>query len=143
MIVVPGRLYCHPEAGHTLCGWRDPNDKEGFSFKYGNQSLFIKEVLPRLSMRIPGFEKTRHMGGWAGLVSEAPDGSAVIGQVPNHGNIYEALGFSAKGLTQSYAAGVCIADLVLHGKYVELDASALGRRRFDGAISLEEDPLQL
>lgn len=143
MIVVPGGLYCHPEAGHTLCGWRDPNEKESYSFKYGNQSLFLKEVLPRLSARITGFEKTRHMGGWAGLVSESPDGSAVMGQVPNHGNIYEAIGFAGKGVTQSYAAGVCIADLVLHGRYLELDASPLSRRRFENGTPLEADPLTL
>ncbi|MDY0059079.1 MAG: FAD-binding oxidoreductase [Myxococcota bacterium] len=144
MIVVPGGLYCHPEAGHTLCGWRDPTEKEGFSFKYGNQSYFLKEILPRLSSRISGFERTRHMGGWTGLVAETPDGSAVIGQVPDHPNIYEAIGFAGKGVTQSYAAGVCVADLVLHGRYLELDASPLSRKRFEaGGTPLEDDALIL
>lgn len=142
MLVLPGGLYCHPEAGHTLCGWRDPEEKEGYTFKYGSQSFFLKEIQPRLSSRISGFEKTRHMGGWAGLTAETADGSGVLGHVPGHPNIVEAVGFTGKGLTQSYAVGVCVADLVLHGRYIEIDGSGLSRRRFEsGTATL--DPLLL
>lgn len=144
MIVFPGAFYCRPEAGHTLCGWRDADEKEGYQFKYGGQNHFQKDVLPRLIERMSGFEKTRHMGGWAGLVAETPDGAGVMGRHPAHPEIYDAFGFTGKGVTQSYAVGRCVADLLLHGRYREIDGTALHRDRFD---SLERpysmDPLLL
>ncbi len=144
MIVLPGGLYCHPEAGHTLCGWRDPEEKEGFQFKYGGQTFFLKDILPRLVSHISGFEKTRHMGGWAGLVAETPDGSGVLGRVPGQSSIYEAYGFTGKGATQSYAVGVCMADLLLHNRFLRLDGGALTRDRFaEGAAPPVFDPLLL
>ena len=133
MIVFPGSFYCRPEAGHTLCGWRDPDEKEGYQFKYGGQNHFQKDILPRLIERMSGFERTRHMGGWAGLVAETPDGAGVLGRHPTHPNIYDAFGFTGKGVTQSYAVGRCVADLLLHGRYQDIDASPLHRDRFAAA----------
>ncbi len=143
MIVFPSGLYCHPEAGHTLCGWRDPKEKPGFVFKYGAQTFFLREILPELMRRISGYEKTRHMGGWAGVVGETPDGSGLLGPVPGHGNIFEAIGFTGKGLAQSYAVGVCMADLILRGKFVRYDATDLSRSRFRSKARHKPDPLLL
>ncbi|HYB90713.1 MAG TPA: FAD-dependent oxidoreductase, partial [Candidatus Binataceae bacterium] len=79
----------------------------------------------------------RHVTGWAGLYEVSPDRSAIVGMAMPR--VYEAHGFSGRGVMQSYGAGQALADLIVKGRYDRFDASALARSRFDrDALVFEE-----
>jgi glycine/D-amino acid oxidase-like deaminating enzyme len=57
------------------------------------------------------------------------DHNAIIGRAVGYKNFYLANGFSGHGLQQSPAVGRGLSELLVHGRYITLDLSALGHER--------------
>jgi sarcosine oxidase, subunit beta len=137
MIVDTSGLYFHNDGPHILAGYSPPDTPPGYYFNYDGEEFFQKEIWPRLYARMSGFERLRHVTGWAGLYEVTPDRSAIIGQLGPR--LFEAHSFSGRGVMQSYGASQALADLIVKGGYEKLDASALARERFaTGKLMLEE-----
>ena len=137
MIVDTSGVYFHNEGPHILAGYSPPEDPAGYSFKYDGEEFFLNQIWPRLYARMSSFERLHHVTGWAGLYAVTPDRSAIIGRLGPR--LCEAHSFSGRGVMQSYGAGQALADLIASGRYGRLDASALGRERFEtGKLVLEE-----
>jgi sarcosine oxidase subunit beta len=137
MIVDTSGLYFHNEGPHILAGYSPPQTPPGYSFQYDGEEFFMKEIWPRMFARMSGFERLRHVTGWAGLYAVTPDRSAIIGRVA--ARVFEAHSFSGRGVMQSYGAGQALAELIAGGSYGKLDASGLSRERFkSGALVREE-----
>ncbi len=137
MIVDPSGVYFHNEGPYILAGYSPPDEPVGHRFDYDGEPFFLEQIWPRLYARMSCFERLRHVSGWAGLYEVSPDRSAIIGRVAPR--VFEAHSFSGRGVMQSYGAGQALADLIAHGKYSALDASALARERFaTGALVWEE-----
>ena len=128
MIVDTSGVYFHNEGPHVLAGYSPPETPPGYSFKYDGEDFFLKEIWPRLYARMSGFERLRHVTGWAGLYAVTPDRSAIVGRLA--ARLFEAHSFSGRGVMQSYGAGQALADLIATGGYESLDAGALARERF-------------
>ena len=95
---------------------------------------------PRLANRIGAFDRLEHVRGWAGLYELSPDNSALLGAVDGLDNAYEMHSFSGRGVMQSYAAGLCLAELVATGAYRTHPAAAdLAGSRFDGGTLQPEE----
>ena len=129
MIVDTSGVYFHNEGPHILAGYSPLDEPAGYHFNYDGEPFFQNEIWPRLFARMSSMERLRHVTGWAGLYEVSPDRSAIVGRAAPR--VYEAHSFSGRGVMQSYGAGQALADLIAHGKYGPLDASALSRDRFD------------
>jgi glycine/D-amino acid oxidase-like deaminating enzyme len=137
MIVDSSGVYFHNEGPHILAGYSPPGDPPGYSFKYDGEDFFLQEIWPRLYARMSRFERLRHVTGWAGLYAVTPDRSAIVGRLG--ARLFEAHSFSGRGVMQSYGAGQALADLIAKGGYESLDASALGRERFQTGRLIPEE----
>ncbi len=132
MMVDPSGVYFHPEAMNGLAGFATPGETPGANFNYDGVQFFEEQIWPALYERASGFERLRHLTGWAGLYEVSPDESAVIGENgrPGSSQIYEAHSFSGHGVMHCYAAGLALAELIVHGQFRTIDASILSGRRF-------------
>lgn len=140
MIVDTTGVYMHREAeGLLLAGYSPPGDPPGYDLHYDGDRFFEAEIWPRLAARIPAFDRLAHVRGWAGLYELSPDNSALLGAVAGRPGVFEMHSFSGRGLMQSHAAGLALAELIHTGAFRTADASALSGSRFArGALQRED-----
>ena len=141
MIVDSSDCYFHHEAGELiLAGYSPPGDPPAYRFDYEGAAFFEREIWPRLANRISAFDRLDHVRGWTGLYELSPDNSALLGAVPGIDNAFEIHSFSGRGVMQSWAAGLCLAELMTEGAFVSFPrAAALSAGRFaTGELQPEE-----
>lgn len=141
MIVDTTDVYLHHEAGDlVLAGYSPPGDPPSYRFDYEGEAFFEREIWPRLAARMSGFDRAGHVRGWTGLYELSPDHSALLGAVAGLDNAYEIHSFSGRGVMQSYAAALSLAELMTTGAYrTHPSASDLAGTRFaSGALQPEE-----
>ncbi len=143
MIIDTSGVYFHPEATNGLSGFANRDEPPGFNFTYDGEAFFQERIWPALYERSSRFERLRHLTGWAGLYEVSPDESAILGEAPglsgqDQGRIFEAHSFSGHGAMHSYAAGLALAEKMVSGRYLTIDARPLDCTRFDGGQLLHE-----
>ena len=145
MIVDTTDLYLHHEAGDLImAGYSPPGDPPGYSFDYEGAAFFEREIWPRLAARMSGFDRAEHVRGWTGLYELSPDNSALLGAVEGLRNAYEIHSFSGRGVMQSHAAGLCLAELIATGGFRTFpSAAALAGSRFAGGGELQPEELHI
>ncbi len=134
MIVDASDVYLHHEAdGMFLAGYSPPGDPPAYSFDYEGRAFFEREIWPRLAHRVSAFDRLEHLRGWTGLYELSPDNSALLGAVPGREGAFEIHSFSGRGVMQSWAAGLALAELMETGAHRTFpSAAALSGARFDG-----------
>ena len=146
MIVDSSGVYFHPEATYGMAGFANNDEPPGFRYDYDGDAFFMEVIWPALHERATAFEKLRHLTGWAGLYEVSPDESAILGpvvakEVSERGGadrIFEAHSFSGHGVMHSFSAGLALAERMIHGKYLTIDATQLGGDRFDAGRLIQE-----
>ena len=137
MIVDPSGVYFHPEASNGLAGFANRDEPEGVNYQYDGESFFTENIWPALYERASGFERLKHLTGWAGLYEVSPDESAIIGAAPGAPRVWECHSFSGHGLMHSYAAGLAIAERIV-GRPASIDVSSLSGARFESGALVRE-----
>jgi glycine/D-amino acid oxidase-like deaminating enzyme len=139
MVIDTTGVYFHPEATNGLAGYAIRDESPGVNWEYEGEEFFQSRIWPALYERSTRFERLRHLTGWAGQYDVSPDESAIIGEAPGgRGRVFEAHSFSGHGVMQSYAAGVALAELMVHGRYGTLDVSELSGERFARGQAVRE-----
>jgi sarcosine oxidase, subunit beta len=141
MVVDTTDCYFHGEAGGmVLAGYSPPGDPPGYRFEGEGAAFFEREIWPRLAARVSAFDRLGYAGGWTGLYELSPDNSALVGAVDGLANAYEVHSFSGRGVMQSWAAGLCLAELIATGELRTFPAAAAlsGARFRRDALQPEE-----
>ncbi len=89
----------------------------------------VRNLARRLAELFPGAAHLRLIRSWAGIVENTPDGLPVLDRLANPDNVVVAT-MSSVGFGLSPAAGKAISELVLHGRCLFADLSALRLSRF-------------
>jgi FAD-dependent oxidoreductase domain-containing protein 1 len=136
----PGGCFLRPEGQRYICGvtpvQENAPDDFGLEVDYG---LFEDIIWPALAHRIPGFERLKMLGAWAGLYEyNTFDQSSIIGRHPEIANFVIASGFSGHGMMHSPAAGAGVSELIAYGRYRSIDLSPFGLERIEANNPIQE-----
>jgi len=143
MIVDSSGLYFHAEGregGRILAGYSNRDEAAGFRFHYDGDRFFDRKIWLRLYRRggRRHFGALKHLRGWAGLYGVGPDQTALLGPVSGLSNLFELGAATGRGVMQSFALGRAMAERVLHGRFLSLDATPLDPIRFERGDLLPE-----
>ncbi len=144
MIVDSSGLYLHPEGQHSglvLAGYSNRDEKAAYNFSYDGAAFFDRKIWLRLYRRGARrrFAAIRHVRGWAGLYAVGPDRTGILGRVTGMKNVYEMGAATGRGVMQSYALGLLLAELIARGRFETLDGRPLSGERFSRGNYLYED----
>jgi sarcosine oxidase, subunit beta len=114
----PGLLLGH--------GRRDEPD----SFNTEIDRSLEPRVVERAIHRAPALADAQLMRAWAGLYEMTPDQTGIVSAVPGAAGLYVIAGFSGHGFMHGPIAGQLMAELLVHGRTVTMDAGALDLARF-------------
>ena len=133
LLVDPSGIYVRPEGSVYITGGAEPYETDSAANRADfdpDWPLFEETIWPVLATRIPAFEAIKATRAWAGHYDyNTLDQNAVIGPHPEVKNFLFANGFSGHGLQQAPAVGKALAELIVHGGYRTVDASAFGYER--------------
>lgn len=87
-------------------------------------------VIERAVHRAPALADARLMRGWAGLYEMTPDQTGIVSAMPGVASLYVIAGFSGHGFMHGPIAGQLMAETIVHGRAVTMDASPLDIARF-------------
>jgi FAD-dependent oxidoreductase domain-containing protein 1 len=140
LTVDPTGVYVRSEGEVYICGAAPPEEADPPATDFDVDHAFFEEtVWPVLAKRIPAFEAIRPGRAWAGHYDvNTLDQNAIVGTVAGLPNLLVATGFSGHGLQQSPGVGRGLAELIVHGRYVNLDLTALGYERVGARRPLVE-----
>ncbi len=133
LVIDTNGVWVRPEGDGFLAGVSPPEhedaDADPTDFEIDHH-FFEDTIWPTIAARIPAFESLRVTGGWAGHYEyNTLDHNAVIGPHPDIPNLQFVTGFSGHGMQQSAAAGRAIAEQLVHGRYLTIDATEFGYAR--------------
>jgi len=125
------------EGASLIFGMRNPEEKEGFSTDVDWD--FLTDSLAQVAcQRLPILIDIGITRAQAGLHSDTPDSTAILGTTPTIKGLYLACGFSGHGFMHSPAVGRLMADLILEGKTSLAGFSQFNLDRFQRRIEQEE-----
>ena len=87
-------------------------------------------VVARAVHRAPALADAALMRAWAGLYEMTPDQTGIVSAVPGAPGLHVIAGFSGHGFMHGPIAGQLMAELLVHGRAVTMDATPLDMARF-------------
>jgi sarcosine oxidase subunit beta len=114
----PGLLLGH--------GHRDEPD----SFSVEIDRSLEPRVVERAIHRAPALADAELMRAWAGLYEMTPDQTGIVSAVPGVEGLHVIAGFSGHGFMHGPIAGQLMAETLVHGRAVTMDAGPLDLARF-------------
>ncbi len=141
LVIDPCGLWFRPEgARRFLAGAppRDPASTANATLEVDHDQ-FDEQLWPALARRVPAFEAIRRTSAWAGFYEmNLFDHNAIIGRVPDVANLLLINGFSGHGLQQAPAAGLALAEILVHGAARTIDVSVLAFERIAAGRPVSE-----
>jgi sarcosine oxidase subunit beta len=116
------------EGAGLLLGHGRRDEPESFSTEI-DRSL-EPGVVERAIHRAPVLEEATLMRAYAGLYEMTPDQTGIVSAVPGVQGLHVIAGFSGHGFMHGPIAGQLMAEMLVHGRAVTMDAGALDLARF-------------
>jgi sarcosine oxidase subunit beta len=116
------------EGPGLLLGHGRRDEPEGFSTEV-DRSLEPR-VVERAIHRAPALADAALMRAWAGLYEMTPDQTGIVSALPGVEGLHVIAGFSGHGFMHGPIAGQLMAEMLVHGRAVTMDATALDIGRF-------------
>jgi len=133
LLADPSGFWARPEGRLFLAGYSPPPAEDGPADEHDfepDPHLFEDVLWPLLAARVPAFERLRCSRAWAGHYDyNTLDQNGIVGPDPVLPNFLYANGFSGHGIQQAPGVGRAVAELLVYGRFVSLDLSALGYER--------------
>jgi sarcosine oxidase subunit beta len=114
----PGLLFGHGRAG------------EPDTFVTEVDRSLEASVVTRAIHRAPTLADAALMRAWAGLYEMTPDQTGIVSAVPGVPGLHVIAGFSGHGFMHGPIAGQLMAEILVHGRAVTMDAAPLDIGRF-------------
>jgi sarcosine oxidase subunit beta len=130
-IFVSDGFHLRVRDGRVLLLWPTPGVADA-PFDTRVDATWIDDVTAKAHARVPVLRAVpidRH-GAWAGLYEMSPDKHALLGLAPGEENVYLINGSSGHGVMHAPALGHLLAEVILDGRALALDVSALDPGRF-------------
>ncbi|MGA2082723.1 MAG: FAD-binding oxidoreductase [Holophaga sp.] len=100
---------------------------------------YVEEINLVMQERMPATAKCKLKRGWAHLYdTNTIDHNCIAGWHENHPNLLLQVGYSGHGAQQGPAVGLCLAELVVGGKYQSIDLTPFRWGRFHQHDLVEE-----
>ena len=116
------------EGPGLLLGHGRRDEPDGFGTEI-DRSLEPR-VVERAIHRAPALAEAKLMRSYAGLYEMTPDQTGIVSAVPGVAGLYVIAGFSGHGFMHGPIAGQLMAETLVHGRAVTMDASPLDLARF-------------
>ena len=116
------------EGPGLLLGHGRRDEPDGFSTEI-DRSLEPR-VVERAIHRAPALSEAKLMRAYAGLYEMTPDQTGIVSVVPGVEGLHVIAGFSGHGFMHGPIAGQLMAEMLVHGRAVTMDAAALDLARF-------------
>jgi FAD-dependent oxidoreductase domain-containing protein 1 len=129
LLIDPSGFWVRPEGTKFIAGLAPSDDLDDQPLR-PDYDAFESRLWPALAHRIPAFEEARLERAWAGYFEmNTFDHNAILGAHESLDNLLFMNGFSGHGMQQAPVIGRGIAELILHGRFVTIDLSALSFAR--------------
>ena len=128
-IIDPHRNFSLRREGAGLLfghGRRDEPD----SFSTEVDRSLEASVVERAIHRAPALADAALLRAYAGLYEMTPDQTGIVSAVPGAAGLHVVAGFSGHGFMHGPIAGQLMAEMLVHGRAVTMDAAALDLARF-------------
>jgi sarcosine oxidase subunit beta len=129
----PNGAYFRPEGAHlTLVGgssWEVRVDDPDTDSTTADLD-FVADVGARLSRRYPAMLNATTRRGDVGYDTMAVDGHPIVGRLPGVDGVYLQTGMSGTGFKISPAVGRNLAELVVNGRWAEVNCDVFSADRF-------------
>ena len=116
------------EGPGLLLGHGRRDEPDGFGTEI-DRSLEPR-VVERAIHRAPALAEAKLMRSYAGLYEMTPDQTGIVSAVPGVAGLHVIAGFSGHGFMHGPIAGQLMAETLVHGRAVTMDASPLDLARF-------------
>jgi len=116
------------EGPGLLLGHGRRDEPDGFSIDI-DRSLEPR-VVERAIHRAPVLADAKLMRAWAGLYEMTPDQTGIVSAVPGVAGLHVIAGFSGHGFMHGPIAGQLMAEMLVHGQALTMDAGPLDIARF-------------
>lgn len=129
LVVDPSGFWFRPEGSGFIGGTTPAQDADDLPLE-PDLAEFDEATWAAFAHRVPAFEALRVERAWAGYYEmNTFDHNALLGAHPAVDRLLFATGFSGHGMQQAAAAGLGIAECVLHGGWRTLDLGELSVAR--------------
>jgi sarcosine oxidase subunit beta len=134
-VIIDGKtkMWIRPDGPtNTLAGY--DYDLFGANPDFFNESIdweFLVECRKRLSERLPFMQDAPMRGGWAGVLTNSPDGHIVLEQTPGYDGLFLALGDSGTNFKTAPMIGKCLTEWIMDGAPQSVDITVFAGKRFE------------
>jgi len=121
LTIIDQGIYFKCEAGNLMIGKakHDAPDSLDTTFE---PEYYVDEVNLPMQERMPNVATCKLKSGWASLYDTcSADHNAIVGWHDEHPGLLLQVGYSGHGAMESPAVGICLAELILTGKYPTVD----------------------